>query len=65
LDKELVEAVIAKFGHPTTARDAVEDALRVFLLVPPRMHVFALSQRIDYDPAYNYKAARAGRSKDR
>jgi hypothetical protein len=64
LDKELVEAVIANFGHPTSTRKAVEDALRVFLHVSPQMHVFALAQQIDYDPAYDHKAGRVGRPRE-
>jgi hypothetical protein len=45
--------------------EALEAAMKIALLAPKRLYIFALEGQIDYDPQYNYKAARQKRPRKR
>ena len=60
VDSELVDEARRLGGHPTKAA-AVEEALREYVRRRAQMRVIDLFGKIDFDPEYDYKAARAGR----
>jgi Arc/MetJ family transcription regulator len=57
VEAELVERAIKAGGHKSK-KEAVLAALREYVRRRDRMRIFKLRGKIDYDPAYDYKAAR-------
>lgn len=57
LDDKLIEAVKQAGGHKTK-KAAVTAALQEYLKVRERIKIIELAGTIDFDPQYDYKAAR-------
>lgn len=60
LDERLVERARVAGGH-RTAKAAVIAALRAYIRHRKQLGVLDLVGQIDFDPAYDYKAARRKR----
>lgn len=57
LDDQLIEEARAMGGHKTK-REAVTAALAEYVQKRKQLRIVSLFGKIDYDPAYNYKAER-------
>ncbi len=57
LDDKLIDKVRRAGGHKTK-REAVNAALEEYLRHREQLKILDLFGKIDYDPAYDYKAAR-------
>ncbi|MBC7785772.1 MAG: type II toxin-antitoxin system VapB family antitoxin [Burkholderiales bacterium] len=57
LDPKLVEKA-RKLGKKKTKREAVTEALEEYVGRRERLKILELAGTIDFDPAYDYKAAR-------
>jgi Arc/MetJ family transcription regulator len=57
LDDRLIEEARAAGGHKTK-REAVNAALAEYVQRRKQMRITGLFGKIDYDPAYDYKAGR-------
>ena len=55
-DKLIAEAV--KIGGHKTKRAAVTTALQEYIRMKKRMRILDLFGKVDFDPAWDYKAAR-------
>ena len=60
LDDELIEAAVKAGGH-RSKKEAVTAALEEYVRYRQRLQILDLVGTIDYDPAYDYKAARRRR----
>jgi Arc/MetJ family transcription regulator len=60
LDDKLVEEA-QRIGRHKTKRDAVNTALKEYVRRNKQLKLIELFGKIDYDPAYDYKAARRKR----
>ncbi len=60
LDDKLIEQARRIGGHKTK-KEAVNAALEEYVRRRKQMKVVELFGKIDYDPAYDYKAARGKR----
>ena len=61
LDDALIEQAV-RAGQHRTKKDAVTAALREYVKARRRLGLLELVGRVDYDPAYDYKAARRSRA---
>ena len=57
LDDSLIERAVEIGGHKTK-REAVMAALIEYVRRREQLRIFELSGQIEYDPKYDYKAAR-------
>ena len=57
LDDKLIARALKAGGHKTK-REAVTAALQEYVKMQGRRQLLALEGRVDFDPAYDYKAAR-------
>lgn len=57
IDDRLIEEA-RKIGEHKTKKEAVTAALEEYVRRRKQMRIFELFGKIDYDPAYDYKAAR-------
>lgn len=57
LDDDLISEAVRAGGHKSK-KDAVMAALREYVRKRARLGIFELEGKIDYDPRYDYKAAR-------
>ena len=57
IDNELMDTAL-KVGGLKSKKDTVNQALREFIKRRKTVDIIALFGKIDYDPEYNYKAAR-------
>jgi Arc/MetJ family transcription regulator len=57
LDDKLIEDAV-KLGNHKTKREAVNTALEEYVKLKKRMKILDLMGTVEYDPAYDYKAAR-------
>jgi Arc/MetJ family transcription regulator len=60
LDDDLVEAA-KRIGRHRTKRDAVNDALREYVMRRRQRGVLELFGKLEWDPDYDYKAERRRR----
>lgn len=61
LDDELVDQTV-KLGQFKSKRQAVNTALAEFIRRRQRLRILDLGGKIDFDPAWDYKKMRRGRS---
>jgi Arc/MetJ family transcription regulator len=57
LDDRLIEAAKEAGGH-RTKKEAVTAALEEYVQYRERLGIFDLEGKVDFDPAYDYKAER-------
>lgn len=57
LDDRLIEAA-KRAGRHRTKKDAVTAALREYIAHQQRLRLIEMFGRVDFDPAYDYKAER-------
>lgn len=57
LDDKVIEQAVKIGGHKTK-REAVMAALVEYIKRRERMRIFELAGKVEYDPRYDYKAAR-------
>jgi Arc/MetJ family transcription regulator len=62
LDDNLIEEA-RKIGGHKTKKDAVTAALSEYINRRRQLEILDLAGKLDYDPAYDYKAARRGKAK--
>jgi Arc/MetJ family transcription regulator len=62
LDDRLIEQAV-RIGRHKTKKEAVTAALQEYIKLKRRLGLLDLVGQIDYDPAYDYKAARRRGSK--
>lgn len=60
LDDDLVEAA-KRVGKHRTKRDAVNEALREYVMRRRQQRVLELFGKLEWDPDYDYKSARRRR----
>jgi hypothetical protein len=60
LDVKLIDEAV-KLGQHRSKKDAVNAALNEYVKRRKRLRILDLFGTIDYDPAYNHKAARRKR----
>lgn len=61
LDDKLIEAAV-KLGHFKSKQEAVNTALAEFVQRRQRLRILELAAQIDFDPKWDYKKLRRGRS---
>ncbi|MBI4365617.1 MAG: type II toxin-antitoxin system VapB family antitoxin [Deltaproteobacteria bacterium] len=59
IDDRLIETA-RHVGHHKTKREAVTTALQEYIRRRRQRRILALMGKIDFDPAYDYKALRRG-----
>lgn len=64
LDDRLIERARQAGGH-RTKKDAVTTALEEYVRRKAQLGILALAGTIDFDPAYDYKAARRRNARPR
>lgn len=57
LDDDLIAQAV-KAGEHKTKREAVTAALQEYVKMKGRLRILELEGKVDFDPAYDYKAAR-------
>lgn len=57
LDDKLIAEAVKAGGH-RTKREAVTAALREYVRRRARLKIFEMEGKIEYDPRFDYKAAR-------
>ena len=60
IDDRLIEAAL-RIGHHKTKKDAVTTALKEYVRRRKQLRILDLMGKIEFDPAYNYKALRRKR----
>ena len=60
IDKDLLEEALV-LGHCKTKKAVVNEALEQFVRTRKQLQILDLLGRIDFDPDYDYKAARNAR----
>lgn len=61
LDDNLIRQAL-EIGHHKTKKEAVTAALREYIRGRKQLGIVELSGQIDYEPTYDYKRLRAGKS---
>ncbi|HPD15966.1 MAG TPA: type II toxin-antitoxin system VapB family antitoxin [Planctomycetota bacterium] len=59
LDDRLIETA-RRIGRHKTKKEAVTTALKEYIQYRRQLRILDLAGTIDYDPSYDYKAARRG-----
>lgn len=62
LDDNLIEEARIIGGHKTK-KEAVSAALNEYIKRRRQLEILDLAGKLEYDPAYDYKAARRGKAK--
>jgi len=60
IDRDLLEEALA-LGHCRTKKAVVNEALAQYVRLRKQMHIMDLFGKIEFDPDYDYKAARNAR----